>query len=65
MSHTLLCHSKLTEELNNYVEEANKFVVNRPEDEKIKELMGYFKKNRPDIFDKIIQMIQELSKTKG
>jgi hypothetical protein len=40
-------------------------VVNRPEDEKIKELMAYFKKNRPDIFEKIIQMIQELSKTKG
>ena len=65
ISHTLLCHSELTKDLNTYVEEANKFIVNRPEDEKIKELMAYFKKNRPDIFEKIIQMIQELSKTKG
>lgn len=47
------------------MEDGNKFVVNRPEDEKIKEFMGYVKKNRADVFDEIIRLIQELSKIKG
>jgi len=47
------------------MEEENKFVINRPEDEKIKQLMEYVKKNRPDIFQRIITMIQELSRTNG
>lgn len=32
ISHTLLSHSELTKELNAYMEEGNKFVVNRPDD---------------------------------
>jgi hypothetical protein len=32
ISHTLLAHSELTKELNGYMEEVNKFVVNKPED---------------------------------
>ena len=51
ISHTLLSHSDLTKELNAYMEDGNKFVVNRPEDEKIKEFMGYVKKNRAEVFD--------------
>lgn len=47
------------------MEEGNKFVINRPEDEKIKEFMGYVKKNRAGVFDQIIGLIQELSKLKG
>lgn len=27
--------------------------------------MGYVKKNRPDVFNRIIVMIQDLSKSKG
>lgn len=65
VNHTLLSHAELTKELNNFMEEANKFVINKPEDEKIKDFMAYVKKNRNDIFEKIIQMIQELSKSKG
>lgn len=47
------------------MEEGNKFVVNRPEDEKIKDFMGYVKKNRADVFDEIIRLIQDLGKLKG
>lgn len=46
ISHTLLSHSDLTKEINGYLEEGNKFVINKPEDEKVKELMAYVKKNR-------------------
>jgi hypothetical protein len=65
ISHTLLSHSELTKELNAYMEDGNKFVVNRPDDEKIKEFMGYVKKNRAEVFDEIIRLIQDLSKCKG
>lgn len=64
-SHTLLAHSELTKELNVYMEEANKFVINKNEEDKIKDFMAYVRKNHPSAFDKIIVMIQELSKTKG
>ena len=64
ISHTLLSHSDLTKELNLYMEEGNKFIVNKPEEEKIKDFMGYVKKSRPDIFDEIIKLIQDLSKNK-
>lgn len=47
------------------MEEGNKFVVNRPEDEKIKDFMGYVKRNRADVFDEIIRLIQDLSRQKG
>lgn len=47
MSHTLLSHTELTKEINYYLEDANKFVVNKPEDEKINELVVYVKKKRP------------------
>lgn len=46
------------------MEEGNKFIVNRPEEEKIKDFMGYVKKSRPDIFDEIIKLIQDLCKNK-
>lgn len=39
--------------------------MTKPEDEKLRDFMGYVKKNRPEIFNKIISMIQELSKSKG
>lgn len=65
ISHTLLSHSELTKELNTYMEDGNKFIVNKPEDEKIKEFMGYVKKNRPDVFDEIIRLIHDLSTRKS
>ena len=65
ISHTLLSHAELTKEINVYLEEPNKFVINRPEDEKIKELMGYVKKNRPEVFQRIISLIQDLSRSNG
>lgn len=58
INHTLLAHSDLTKELNVYLEEANKFVINKPEEEKIKDFMAYVKKNHPGAFEKIIAMIQ-------
>lgn len=65
VSHTLLAHSELTRELNNFMEESNKFIINKSEEEKIKDFMAYVKKNHPSAFEKIIIMIQELSKSKG
>ncbi len=65
INHTLLAHTELTKELNNFMEDVNKFVVNKPEDEKIKEFLAYVKKNRFDIFSKIIELINDLSKSKG
>ena len=47
------------------MEEANKFVVNRPEGDKIKELLFNIKRLRPDLFGRIIQLINDLSKNKG
>lgn len=47
------------------MEEANKFVINKPEEDKIKDFMAYVKKNHPSAFEKIITMIQELSKSRG
>ena len=46
------------------MEEGNKFIVDRPEDEKIKDFMGYVRRNRADVFDEIIRLIQDLSKHK-
>ena len=65
VSHLLLPHTDLTKELNVYMEEPNKFVINKPEEEKIKDFMAYVRKNRPKIFQQIIDMIQELSKSSG
>jgi hypothetical protein len=47
------------------MEEQNKFVINKPEEEKIKDFMAYVKKNHYSAFEKIIAMIQELSKSRG
>ncbi len=58
ISHTLLSHVELTKEINLFLEDGNKFVVSRPDDEKLKDFMGYVKKSRPEIFNKIINMIQ-------
>jgi hypothetical protein len=57
----LLNHFKLAEELNTYMEEGNKMVINKPEEEKIKDLMTFMKKSKPEIFTKIINVIQEMS----
>lgn len=65
ISHTLLSHTELTKEINLFLEEGNRFIVTRAEDEKLRDFMGYVKNNRPDIFNRIITMIQELSKSKG
>jgi hypothetical protein len=40
------------------MDEGNKMVVNKPEEEKIKDLMTFVKKTRPDMFSKIISVIQ-------
>lgn len=61
LNHTLLNHPKLTDELNTFMEDGNKMIVNRSEEDKIKELMTFMKKNRPEIFSKIIACIQEMS----
>ena len=47
------------------MEDGNKFIVNKPEDEKIKEFMGYVKKNRSDVFDEIIRLIHKKKKKKS
>jgi len=47
------------------MDEGNKFVIPKPDEEKIKELMSFVKRNRPEIFDKIINLITDLSKSKG
>jgi hypothetical protein len=61
LNHTLLSHPKLTDELNTFMEDGNKMIVNRSEEDKIKELMTFMKKNRPEIFSKIITCIQDMS----
>lgn len=43
------------------MDDGNKLVVNKPEEEKIKDLMTFVKKTRPDMFSKIISVIQEMS----
>ena len=43
------------------MEEGNKMVINKPEEEKIKDLMTFMKKSKPEIFTKIINVIQEMS----
>ena len=40
-------------------------IVTKEEQEKIKELMAFMKKNRPEIFSKIISVIQEMSTKNG
>lgn len=65
ISHTLLAHTELTRELNLFLEEGNKFVVTRGEDEKLREFMNYAKNNRPQMFEQIITMTRELSISKG
>ena len=65
INHTLLAHSDLTKELNVYMEESNKFVINKPEEDKIKDFMAYVKRNHPAAFEKIIALIQDLSKSRG
>ena len=65
ISHILLEHCDLTKEINMYLEEGNKFVVNRPENEKIKELIAYVKKKKSPVFEQIIKMINEVSSRDG
>ena len=36
-------------------------VVCKPEEEKIKDLMNYIKKTRPEVFTNIIKVIQQMS----
>ena len=47
------------------MEEPNKFIISKSEEDKIKDFMAYVKKHHFAAFEKIIAMIQELSKTKG
>lgn len=47
------------------MDEGNKMVINKPEEEKIKDLMTFMKKSRPEIFTKIINVIQEMSSKTG
>jgi histone deacetylase complex regulatory component SIN3 len=65
MSQTISSHPDLTRELNLYLDEPNRFAIPRPVEEKIKELMSFVKRNRPEIFDRIIALITDLSKSKG
>jgi hypothetical protein len=44
--------------MNNYLDEANKFVINETEEEKITKLMGYVKQYRYEKFREILAMIQ-------
>lgn len=65
MSQTITSHPDLAKELNLYLDEPNRFTIPRPVEEKIKELMSFVKRNRPEIFDRIITLITDLSKSKG
>ena len=51
----------MAEELNFFLEDGNKMIINKPEEEKIKELMTFIKKTRPEIFNKLIIIITDMS----
>jgi uncharacterized protein YlzI (FlbEa/FlbD family) len=56
----LLEHPDLTTELNGYLEEGNKFVVNQSEIEKINELVKYIRKVDINSFQEIASYITKL-----
>jgi hypothetical protein len=47
------------------MDDGNKMVIYKPEEEKIKDLMTFIKKSRPEIFTKLIIVIQEMSNKTG
>ena len=61
MNKTLLSHPDLTQEINNYLDEGNKFVVNIPEVERINTLMKHIKKSRPEIYQQISNAIKNMT----
>jgi hypothetical protein len=58
INHLLLSTPVLAKEMNCYLEETNKFVINETEEEKITKLMGYVKQYRYEKFREILAMIQ-------
>lgn len=65
VNHALLPHPDLTRDLNQHLEEQHKMLINKSDEEKIKDLMAYTKKTNVEIFERIINMINELSKSKS
>ena len=61
MNKTLLGHPDLTQEINHYLDEGNKFVVNIPEVERINTLMKHIKKSRPQIYQQISNAIKNMT----
>lgn len=57
----LLDHTDLTAELNVFLDEGHKFVINRSQVERINDLVKYIKKVDPKAFNEIVKMITSLS----
>ena len=60
VNHLLLDHPDLTTEINTYLEEGNKFIVNQSEIEKINELVKYIRKVDINSFQEIASYITKL-----
>lgn len=65
MSYQLLQAPALASEINVFLEEGNKFVINEPEGDKIHKLVGYIKQNNREKFQEILAMIQSMSSRRG
>lgn len=65
VSHTLLSHSDLTRDLNSFLEDGNRFVVNRSEEEKQRDFLTHVQRTKPDVFKRIINMVQKLHENKA
>lgn len=57
----LLDHPDLTNEINNFLDEGHRFVINRSQVERINDLVKYIKKVDPRAFNEIVVMITSLS----
>ena len=57
----LLEHPDLTNDLNNFLDEGHRFVINRSQVERINDLVKYIKKVDPKAFNEIVKMITSLS----
>ena len=62
MNKTLLGHPDLTNDINAYLEEGNKFVVTLSEVERINTLMKHIKKVKPEIYQQISNAIRNMTK---
>ena len=62
MNSHLLSQPDLTNEINNYMEEGNKFVVDMTEIQRIDTLMKHIKEAKPEIYQKISNKIRNMTR---